>query len=115
MLTESLSDKPLVWLHGQVKTPPFSVSARLEAGYLLRLLQRGTKLSMPHSRAMPSIGPRCHELRITDDGRIWRIIYRMDSDAIVIAEVFQKTSGKTPKPVIDVSRKRLRMYDNASD
>ena len=29
-------DKPLVWLNGEVKTPPFSESARLEAGLLLR-------------------------------------------------------------------------------
>jgi hypothetical protein len=34
-------DKPLVWLKGKVKTPPFSKKARLEAGILLRLLQRG--------------------------------------------------------------------------
>jgi phage-related protein len=107
------SDKPLVWLHGQVKTPPFSASARLEAGLLLRSLQRGSKLTMPHSRPMPTIGPRCHELRITDANKIWRIIYRIDSDAIVIAEVFQKTTDKTPKPVIDVCKDRLRTYDNA--
>ena len=24
--------KPLVWLHGEVKTPPFSADARIEAG-----------------------------------------------------------------------------------
>jgi DNA-binding XRE family transcriptional regulator len=35
--------------------------ARLEAGFLLRLLQRGEKIVMPHSRPMPSIGRRCHE------------------------------------------------------
>jgi len=34
----SPSDKPLVWLHGEIKTPPFSRAARIEAGYLLRLL-----------------------------------------------------------------------------
>jgi len=34
-------EKPLVWLHGEVKTPPFSKKARLEAGFLLRRLQRG--------------------------------------------------------------------------
>jgi len=28
-------DKPLVWLHGEVKSPPFSSDARIEAGYLL--------------------------------------------------------------------------------
>ena len=37
----SPNDKPLVWLHGQIQTPPFSKEARLEAGFLLRLLQKG--------------------------------------------------------------------------
>ncbi len=106
-------DKPLVWLHGQVKTPPFSASARLEAGLLLRSLQRGVKLTMPHSRTMPTIGARCHELRVVDANKTWRIIYRTDPDAIVVAEVFQKTTDKTPKPVIDVCKDRLRHYDNA--
>lgn len=58
--------KPLVWLHGEVKTPPFYQAARIEAGFLLRKLQDGETLSLPHSRPMPSIGPRCHELRIND-------------------------------------------------
>ncbi|TFH43207.1 MAG: type II toxin-antitoxin system RelE/ParE family toxin, partial [Lysobacterales bacterium] len=26
------TDKPLVWLHGEIKTPPFSAAARIEAG-----------------------------------------------------------------------------------
>ena len=34
-------DKPLVWLRGEVKTPPFGFGARIEAGVLLRRLQRG--------------------------------------------------------------------------
>ena len=59
-------DKPLIWLHGEIKTPPLSVSARIEAGVLLRRLQRGEGLSLPESRPMPTIGPRCHELRIGD-------------------------------------------------
>jgi len=63
---------------------------------------------------MRSIGPRCHELRINDEDKIWRIVYRIDIDAIVIAEVFQKKTEKTPKPIIDVCKARLRMYDNAS-
>lgn len=107
-------DKPLVWLHGQVKTPPFSAAARLEAGFLLRLLQAGGKLHLPQSRPMPNIGRRCHELRIVDEKVSWRIVYRVDSDVIVIAEVFQKTTRTTPKPVIDICRKRLRDYDDAS-
>ena len=87
-------DKPLVWLHGDVKTPPFSVAARIESGVLLRRFQQGEKPSMPHSRPMPSIGKRCHELRIDDENATWRIVYRTDSDAIVILEVFEKKPNK---------------------
>ncbi|MCC3456521.1 MAG: hypothetical protein JGK24_29725 [Microcoleus sp. PH2017_29_MFU_D_A] len=58
--------KPIVWLSGEVKTPPFSTDARIQAGFLLRKLQDGENLSMPLSRPMPSIGERCHELRISD-------------------------------------------------
>jgi len=108
----STKDRVVVWLHGKVKTPPFSAAARIEAGYLLRRLQLGEKLSMPQSRAMPTIGRRCHELRITDSNVIWRVIYRTDEDAVVILEVFEKKTSKTPKSVIDVCKDRLRDYDN---
>ena len=106
-------DKPLVWMHGEVRTPPFTMPARLQAGFLLRLLQRGETVAMPHSRPMPSVGKRCHELRIPDDKISWRIIYRIDADAIVIAEVFCKKTGKTPKHVIETCKARLREYDHA--
>jgi phage-related protein len=76
-------------------------------------LQGGELLSMPHSRPMPTIGPRCHELRVVDAGATWRIIYRIDSDAIVIAEVFAKKTPQTPKAVLEASRKRLKEYDHA--
>lgn len=59
--------KPLAWLHGEVKTPPFSARARAEAGYLLRLLQEGERLGLPESRPMPRIGSNCHELRVVDE------------------------------------------------
>jgi phage-related protein len=105
-------DKPLVWLHGEVKTPPFSSAARMETGFLLRRLQQGELLGLPHSRPMPSVGPRCHELRINDSKVTWRIVYRIDSDAIVILEVFRKSTAKTPMQVIEVCKRRLRMYDD---
>lgn len=105
-------DKPLMWLEGEIKTPPMSAAARLEAGYLLRLLQMGERLSMPHSRPMPLIGRRCHELRINDRDRTWRIIHRIDDDAIVILEVFGKTSKSTPRTVIKICKARLRRYDD---
>lgn len=111
-LPMSLHGKPLVWLHGEIKSPPFSAKARVVAGVLLRLLQMGTKLSMPHSRPMPTIGSRCHELRVADESATWRIVYRIDFDAIVIAEVFSKKSQQTPKHVIDTCRARFKTYDS---
>lgn len=66
---------------------------------------------MPQSRPMPSIGLRGHELRIVDAGKTWRIVYRTDADAIVVAEVFQKTRQQTPAHVIANCARRLRLYD----
>jgi len=109
------TDKPLRWLHGEVKTPPISGNARLEAGLLLRRLQQGEKLSLPHSRPMPDIGTRCHELRIRDENKNWRIVYRIDEDRILILEVFNKTTRQTPDKVIKVCRKRLAEYDRARE
>jgi phage-related protein len=106
-------DKPVVWLHGEIKTPPFTANARIEAGILLRRLQRGERLSMPASRPMQIIGRRCHELRIVDANQTWRIIYRVDADAVIIADVFSKKTATTPMAVINVSRTRLRHYDDA--
>ena len=96
-----------------MKTPPFSAAARIEAGVLLRRLQRGERLSLPHSRPMPSIGPRCHELRIQDQDRTWRIVYRIDLDAIIIVDVFSKSTTATAGRVIETGRRRLREYDAA--
>ena len=106
-------DSPLVWLHGEVRTPPFSREARLEAGYLLRQLQQGISLAMPQSRPMPRIGSGCHELRVKDEDREWRIIYHVDVDAIVILEVFHKTTRETPQSVIDTCKQRLLRYRSA--
>ncbi len=110
----SPKDKSLVWLHGLIQTPPFSEEARIEAGFLLRKLQQGESLAMPQSRAMPTIGPRCHELRIRDRDHVWRIPYRTDADAIVILEVFAKATGETPEHVKETCRERLKRYDAAS-
>lgn len=61
---------------------------------------------------MPTIGSRCHELRIPDESLTWRIVYRTDPDAIVIVEVFSKTSRQTPTAIIAVCKARLRRYDS---
>lgn len=96
---------------GEIKTPPFSAATRIEAGTLLRKLQLGENIGSPPVRRMPSIGRRCYELRVRDEQQSWRIVYRIDEDAIVIAEVFAKKSSATPKKTIETFRARLKAYD----
>jgi phage-related protein len=105
------NSKPLLWLQGEVKTPPFSEKARIEVGLMLRRLQEGEMLGLPHSRPMPNIGKNCHELRIKDKEKNWRVIYRLDHDAILIVEVFNKTTRTTPNSIILNCKKRLSEYD----
>ncbi len=106
-----MNGRPLRWLHGEVRSPPMSVGARREIGMHLRDVQEGENLGLPHSRPMPIIGPRCHELRVNDRNKAWRVIYRIDANAIVILDVFEKKTEKTPDAVIQNCRRRLRLYE----
>ncbi len=63
---------------------------------------------------MPGLGQRCHELRIQDERVTWRIVYRPDTDAIVIVEVFSKKTRATPFQVIETCQRRLAAYDRAA-
>ena len=73
----------------------------------------GDVLLMPASRPLPSIGERCHELRIKDSQLkiTWRIIYRTDLDAVLIADVFAKKTRKLPLEAIWRCKARLKKYD----
>jgi phage-related protein len=105
-----IDQKPLIWLRSEVKSPPFTEEARIEAGMLLRQLQCGDNLSLPASRPMPSIGKNCHELRVVDANKTWRIVYCVHSLAIVILYVFAKTTTQTPQSAIDLSKARLKEF-----
>lgn len=110
---DSHGDKPLVWLQSEIRTPPWGVSARREAGFMLRQLQQGAQLGMPHSRPMPAVGSRCHELRVRDASENWRVVYRLDSDAVVVLAVFPKASRTTPDWILRACRRRLARYDRS--
>src|SRR5438093_8855337 len=108
---ERKTPKPLAWLHGEIKTPPFTQEGRREAGYLLRLLQQGEALGMPQAEPLPIVGPRCGALRIRDAGHNWRIVFRADHDAVLVVEVYAKKTRKIPSGVIERCRRRLKDYD----
>jgi predicted XRE-type DNA-binding protein len=84
----SPTHKPLAWLSGVITTPPMPEGARVQAGSLLRSLQRGDQLGMPHVRAMPSIGAGVLELRITDGTRCDR------GAALLSKEDAEDTAGR---------------------
>lgn len=107
------TDKPLRWLHGEVRSPPFTPGARVEMGWLLRRLQQNESLSLPHSRPLPGLGAHCHELRVRDKNKIWRLIYRIDADRVLL-EVFSKTTPQIPAEVMAIRKKRLSDYDAAT-
>lgn len=105
--------KPVIWLKGEIKTPPFTVEGRQEAGMLLAMLQEGEQLKMPEAELLPIVGPRCGALRVRDAGHNWRIMYRTDIDAVLVLEVYAKKTRKVPDEVIERSQRRLQEYDAA--
>lgn len=63
---------------------------------------------------MPDIGPHCHELRVNDANKTWRVIYRIDDDALLVVEMFEKKTRTTPKQVSENCKRRLRLFDEAA-
>ena len=110
---EAPAQKPLVWLQGEIKTPPFTAEGRREAGMLLRLLQHGERLGMPQTEPLPDVGKRCGALRVRDAEHNGRIMYRIDPDAVQILEVYAKKTQKLPDEVIERCRERFKRYDEA--
>ena len=79
----------------------------------LRLLQQGEQLGMPQAEPLPDVGQRCGALRVRDAEHNWRIMYRIDPDAVLILEVYAKKTRKIPDEVIERCRNRLKRYDEA--
>lgn len=63
---------------------------------------------------MPAIGTQCDELRINDTNRMWRVMYRVEPDAVVILDVFDKKTAATPHGVGDVPQTLGGVSDRGS-
>lgn len=99
--------RPVRFLGDRLTSPPLTAAGRRTAGGL----QEGDAIAFPRSRPMPTIGDRCHELRFDDARHSWRVVYRVDPDAIVVVDVFSKATRRTPGPVLERYRRRLAEYD----
>jgi hypothetical protein len=84
--------KPLALLDRGLERLDLSRVGRLRLAVLMERLREGEVLAMPESRPMPTIGPSCHELRFRDASRKrhWRLVYRVDPDAVVLVDAFVK-------------------------
>jgi phage-related protein len=52
---------------------------------------------------------------MSDRGEPWRIVYRIDADAIVVVAVFRKQSRRTPTVIVADCQRRLRSYDSLGE
>ena len=76
------------------------------------LLQDGELLGMPYSRPLPTVGPRCHELRVKDASHEWRVIYRIDPIHIIVAHVFAKKGKSMQQREFAKAKKILAVFDS---
>ena len=86
-------------------------------GDLLRALQKGEMLTMPHSKPMPSVGSGVYELRVKNaDGAYRAFYYLKHEDAILVFHCFQKKTQKTPLREIQKGVKNLKelLYETQS-
>ena len=84
-------------------------SIREDLADALARLDAGQVLSMPLSRALPSIGKGVHELRLKDRTGIFRVFYYVRvGNRIFLLHAFKKKSQATPLQVLRLVQKRLR-------
>jgi phage-related protein len=87
----------------------FPKPARHEIGEAILDLQKGSRLTMPLSRPMPSVGSGVHEIRVRDAAGIYRAFYVLKFEkGVIVFHAFEKRTRKTPAREIELGRKRLR-------
>lgn len=100
----------IVWNDNALKNlKGFPEEVKKSLGYLIYLLQLGENLYEPHSKAIPTIGRGCYELRVKGRDGIYRAFYCLKiENKILIFHTFQKKTQKTPKREIDLAKKSLK-------
>ncbi|OFW10930.1 MAG: hypothetical protein A3H27_04410 [Acidobacteria bacterium RIFCSPLOWO2_02_FULL_59_13] len=99
--------KPISWLgDSRERLREFPDEARGVAGFELWEVQQGKEPS--DWKPMPSVGIGVNEIRVRAGGA-FRIIYVAKfAEAVYVLHAFQKEARKTPKPDIDLARRRFR-------
>jgi phage-related protein len=85
----------------------FPPAARREAGHQIDQVQQGR--DPDDWKPMTTVGQGVREIRIRDEGGIFRVIYvARFADAIYVLHCFQKKTRKTSKADLDLAAKRYR-------
>jgi phage-related protein len=100
--------KQVRWLANSLEQiRDFPDEARHEAGYQLERVQAGKDPA--DWKPMPSVGLGVNEIRVREASGAFRLIYvARFAEAVYVIHAFQKKSRKTPKPDIDLARRRFR-------
>jgi phage-related protein len=99
------------WFHPKARDviSEFPIEIKRELGKAIFDLQNGSKLGMPLSKSIASVGKGVEELRVKDSAGIYRVFYYTKlGTVILIFHAFQKKTQKTPQQEIDLGQKRLK-------
>jgi phage-related protein len=100
--------KHIVWL-GSTRddVSAFPADARQDAGHQLWRVQNG--LEPDNWKPMATVGPGVREIRISDDGRAFRVMYVANiGDKVFVLHGFEKKTQKTGQRDIELARKRFK-------
>jgi ribosome-binding protein aMBF1 (putative translation factor) len=106
--------KQAIFLHGEIKTPPFSEEARHEAGSLIGELQDGVQVKYPHAEPLTNVGPRCGVY----DKKTRKIPDEVIADAKAASPLRRRNQGSTMMDAAErqaLEAKGYRVYDHIRD
>lgn len=99
--------KAVVWLgDSRDRVKEFPDETRKAAGFELWEVQQGKEPSA--WRPMPSVGLGVNEIKIRVGGAFRLMYVARFAEAVYVLHAFQKKAGKTPKPDIELARRRFK-------
>lgn len=100
--------KSLVWMgNSRDDLRSFPDDARRDAGYSLRLVQRGE--NPPDWKPMPTVGASVCEIRVHEDSGEFRVMYLTTRpEGVYVLHCFQKKTQKTSQRDLDLASRRFR-------
>ncbi|MDY6994900.1 MAG: type II toxin-antitoxin system RelE/ParE family toxin [Pseudomonadota bacterium] len=105
-------EKPIYWIGTSYKDLlEFPVEARRDVGYQLHRLQNG--LDPEDWKPMKTIKAGVRKIRISEDGKIFRVIYVAKfANKVYVLHAFQKKTQKTSSKDIDIAQARYTAIFN---